>query len=212
MIMWRSREDLSESTDPWLRIRHAGKWTGDLDGMIKRGLVRILVIPSGTYYFLDGARERGILAEFRLEFEDYLNRKLNRQKNRISLITIPVRRDQLIPSLIQGLGDIGSGNLTVTPERERLVDFSNQRFKPVRELVLVAPDQPALNTIPDLSGREIYVRRSSSYFESLRSLNGRFQKEGRPPVVIRLADEFLEDEHLAEMVNASLIRRQGSGN
>jgi membrane-bound lytic murein transglycosylase MltF len=191
--------------DPWLQIQHMGQWTGDLDGMIERGFVRLLVIHSKTFYFFDGARERGVTAEFRSAFEQFLNRKFKDRKKTIKVVAIPVQRDQLIPYLLEGYGDIGTGNWTVTAEREKLVDFTNSTVANVRELIITAPDQPDLDSVEDLSGREVHVRRSSSYFESLLALNERFRKEKRPPVKIRAADECLEDEDLAEMVNASLL-------
>ena len=64
---------------------------------------------------------------------------------------------------------------------------------------------PHLSSIEDLSGKEIYVRRSSSYYESLTRLNESFKNAGKPLVNIKPADEYLEDEDLLEMVNAGLI-------
>ena len=49
------------------------------------------------------------------------------------------------------------------------------------------------------------MRRSSSYYDSLLSLNETFSAAGKTPVKIRLADENLEDEDLLEMLNAELI-------
>ena len=191
--------------DPWLQIEHVDQWTGDLDGMIERGFLRFLVIHSKTFYFFDGAKEWGALAEFRLAFEKFLNKKYSKQKKNIKVIAIPVQRNQMMPYLVEGYGDIGAGNWTVTAEREKLVDFANPTFSDVRELILSSPDQDEINKIEDLSGREIYVRRSSSYFESLSALNERFRKETLSPIRIQPADEKLEDEDLAEMVNAALL-------
>ena len=196
---------VAEIDDPWLRLQRVSKWTGDLDGMIERGVIRLLVIHSKTFYFLDGARERGISAEFAQAFEQYLNRKLRAQRKRVNVVAIPVRRDQVIPFLVEGYGDIGTGNWTVTEAREKLVAFARQRFGGVRELVAVTPAQPDLKTVEDLAGREVHVRRSSSYYESLQALNERFRREGKPEIVVRAADEHLEDEDLLEMVNADLL-------
>ena len=193
------------SDDPWLRMEHVDRWTGDLDGMIERGFVRLLVVHSKTYYFFDGARERGGLAEFRLAFEQFLNKKYRKEKKSIKVIAIPVQRDQMIPYLLEGYGDAGAGNWTMTQERLNFVDFTNPTFTNVRELIVLAPDQGDIKKVEDLSGREIHVRRSSSYFESLVALNERFQKEGFSSIKIHPADENLEDEDLAEMVNASLL-------
>ena len=34
-------------------------WTGDLDGMVKRRLVRMLVVPNRTDYYLDHGDAQG---------------------------------------------------------------------------------------------------------------------------------------------------------
>jgi membrane-bound lytic murein transglycosylase MltF len=62
-----------------------------------------------------------------------------------------------------------------------------------------------LSTPDDLSGREVFVRRSSSYYESLTRLNEGLVSRGKPPVVIKEAPEALEDDDILEMVNAGLV-------
>jgi ABC-type amino acid transport substrate-binding protein len=123
----------------------------------------------------------------------------------VELVVIPTPRDQLIAGLIDGRGDIAAGNLTITDDRRKQVDFSDPLFTGVDEILVTGPDSPAVTTIADLSGKEIHVRKSSSYYESLLQLNARLQKEGRKPVKIVPADELLEDEDLLEMLNAGLI-------
>jgi membrane-bound lytic murein transglycosylase MltF len=54
------------------------KWSGDFDGMAERHLIRALVPPSKTFYFLDGADQRGLTYELLKEFETYLNKQLKR--------------------------------------------------------------------------------------------------------------------------------------
>ena len=39
-------------------------WTGDLDGMVERRLVRILVMPNRTDYYLDHGAPKGLTAEY----------------------------------------------------------------------------------------------------------------------------------------------------
>ena len=52
------------------------KFTGDLDGMVKRRLIRVLVVSDRTYIFFDGIRMQGIMYDVFREFEAGLNRKL----------------------------------------------------------------------------------------------------------------------------------------
>jgi membrane-bound lytic murein transglycosylase MltF len=116
-----------------------------------------------------------------------------------------VPRDQLLSRLSDGLGDLAVGAIPVTPEREQRVDFSEPVFRGVREIVVTGPGSPPLQKLEDLAGRELYVRASSSYAENLRRLNERWHSSGVKPVVIRPADENLEDEDILELVNTGAV-------
>ena len=181
------------------------KWTGDFDGMAKRHLIRALVPYSKTFYFLDGADQRGLTYEHLRDFEKYVNKKLKKKTVTVRLLIIPTKRDRLLPALTEGLGDIAAGNLTITAERKKQVDFAAPHLTGIDEIIVTGPNSAPVKTIQDLAGKEIHVRASSSYYESLRRLNGEFKEKGREPVKIVLADEHLEDEDLLEMMNAGII-------
>jgi ABC-type amino acid transport substrate-binding protein len=100
-------------------------YQGDLDGMVKRRVVRILTVHSPVLYFVDRGRELGIIYEAAKALETQLNQKLNTGNVKVYVILIPVARDELIPRLVAGQGDIAAAMLTVTPERSQLVDFSD---------------------------------------------------------------------------------------
>jgi membrane-bound lytic murein transglycosylase MltF len=191
------------SFDPELGIDE--RWTGDLDGMVERDVIRALVSYSKTFYFLDGATQRGASYEALKTFEDFINKELGRRTIRVSVVIIPVKRDELLPALAQGLGDIAAANLTVTPERLELVDFSNPLVSGVSEVVVTGPSTPPVSSLDELSGAEIHVRRSSSYWESLNDLNADLLGRGLDPIRIVAAEEYLEDEDLLEMVNAGVL-------
>ena len=118
----------------------------------------------------------------------------------------PTPRDKLIPYLLAGRGDIAVGNLTITPERLKQVDFSDPATRKVSEIVVTGPGAEPIATARDLSGKEVYVRQSSSFFESLKELNAEFEKAGKAPATIRFAPENLETEDILEMVNAGLVK------
>src|SRR5262245_18981538 len=183
----------------------AERWTGDLDEMRRRRVIRVLVTYSKTFYFLDGAQQRGLTYEQVKGFEEFLNARLQTEPLRINVVFIPVARDQLLPWLAEGRGDLAAANLTITPERQRLVDFGKPIMEDVREIVVSGPAAPRLSRLEDLAGREVFVRRSSSYYDSLNALNARLKQAGRRPVVIRLADENLEDEDILEMMSAGVV-------
>jgi membrane-bound lytic murein transglycosylase MltF len=179
-------------------------YTGDLDGMIKRRLIRILVPYSKTYYFVDRANQRGMAYDVSRIMEDDLNKKLKSKHIRVYVVLVPVKREDFIPALKEGRGDIALANITITPARAAQVDFTAPTRKGVAEVVVTAPGAAPVATPEDLSGREVYVTKSSSFHDSLEGLNAELKKKGKPPVKIRLAPEHLEVEDILEMVNAGL--------
>jgi membrane-bound lytic murein transglycosylase MltF len=190
-------------TVDWREIQKP--WTGDLDGMLQRRIIRVLTVYSKTFYFTDKGTQRGVTYEgFRL-FEEDLNKKLAKKHLKVHVYFIPVSRDQMLPALAAGKGDVAASNLTITPERQKLVDFASSAYTNVSEVILSGPASPKVSSVDDLAGKEVFVRKSSSYHESLVALNRRLAAEKRPPVNIKLAPEELEDEDLIEMLNAGLI-------
>jgi membrane-bound lytic murein transglycosylase MltF len=173
--------------------------------MLDARVIRVLVVRNKTNYFFDGAQQRGVTYDMLKLFETDLNQKLKRGHLQIHVVFIPVRRDQLIPALLDGRGDIAAANLTITRERQELVDFSIPFYKNVRELIITPGGSESMSSINELSGKEVYVRDSSSYHDSLLKANGTLESRGMRPIKIVLADEKLEDEDLLEMVNARLI-------
>jgi len=179
-------------------------WTGDLDAMIKRRIIRALVPHSKTHYFVEKGQPRGVAYDALKAFEDQLNKK--RGPIKVNVVFLPSSRDKLIPDLLAGLGDVVVAGLTITPERDKLVDFTiPTTSKPVAEIAVTGPQSPQLASLDDLAGKEVFVRKSSSYWEHLERLNERFKKEGKPAVTLRPAPEDLEDEDLLEMLNAGLF-------
>lgn len=98
----------------------------------------------------------------------------------------------------------GWAGLTITPERQQLVDFSAPFFRDINEILVTGPASPRVTTLNDLAGKEIFVRKSSSYWEHLERLNAQFREQGLEPVVLDPAPEELQDEDLMEMLNAGL--------
>jgi len=190
----------SEALAPFLK-----PWTGDLDGMIERRYIRVLTVNSPVLYFVDRGRQRGVVYEMARRFEDYLNKKLEKRHLRVHVVVLPVGRNELIPRLVAGQGDLAMAQLTITPERQAMVDFSIPLLRNVSEILVTGPESKPVRTLDELAGREVYVRASSSYAEHLAELNRQFRKRGFEPVNIVQADELLEAGDILEMVNAGLV-------
>ena len=186
-------------------------WTGDLDGMVKRRTVRILTVYSKTFYFVDRGVQRGASYDIGRLFVEDLNKKLAKDKAlahkhlKVQAVFIPVDRSELLAALTAGKGDIVMSSLGVTESRQKFVDFSLPVIADVSELVVSGPGSTAISSVDDLAGKQVFVRRSSSYYESLVALNQRLATQKKPAVIIKEVPETLEDEDLIEMVNAGLI-------
>src|SRR5688572_4581460 len=119
-------------------------WHGDFDGMLERRIVRVLVPYSRTLYFNDKGAQRGLVADAIKDFEIYLNKKYPIKNRPITVVALPTTREELIPGLLEGRGDIAMGNLTITPERAKRIDFSTPTNKAVLEIVVTGPASPPL--------------------------------------------------------------------
>jgi membrane-bound lytic murein transglycosylase MltF len=182
------------------------KWTGDLDGMIKRRRIRVLTTYSKTHYFIDKGQQLGITHDAFKEFEAAINKKFKTGTLPVHVVFVPVSRDELGPALVDGRGDVAFASIVVTPERQKIVDFAAPSNTGVSEIVVTGPKSPKLATLDDLAGQEVYVRLGSIYHESLLRLNEDFKKRGKAAVVFKPAPQTLEDEDLLEMLNAGLVK------
>ena len=187
-------------------------WTGDLDGMIARRVIRVLTVYSKTFYFMDKGVQRGTTYDIFQLFETDLNKKLAKSKT-------------LKQKAYQGAGGVHSGPSRATCCR---------RWSPAR-VISRRPTSPFPKSAkgwltfprrciatsaswwcPDPPRRRcpawtIWRGRRSSFARppvittSLVALNRRFAAEKKPAVIIKEVPETLEDEDLIEMVNAGLI-------
>lgn len=196
---------LADAQKPALNSFFKVKRLGDLDAMNQAHVIRFLVPFNKAFYSLDRGQQKGLSYEAIKLFEQHLNREKAKGHVKIKAVVIPTSRDRLLPDLVAGYGDIAIGNLTITPERRRTVDFTDPFFTDAREVVITPKEGPKLSSLFDLAGKEIFVRRSSSYHASLVKVNQTLQAVNKPLITITPAAEYLEDEDLLEMVNAGLL-------
>jgi membrane-bound lytic murein transglycosylase MltF len=178
-------------------------WKGDLTEIRKRRLIRVLVPNNRTFFFYDGLQPRGLAYEFMNEFVNKLNAGKS-TNDRIYALFLPSARDRFVPDIVNGYGDVAIAGLTVTASRDKEVDFIPYDLT-MNEIVVAGANAPSLKSVEDLSGHKVYVRRSSSYYESLTALNARLKAAAKPLVQIKLADEHLEDEEILELAHAGVV-------
>jgi ABC-type amino acid transport substrate-binding protein len=153
-------------------------WTGDLDGIVERGYIRMLVTYNATNYFVDQGRQGGLVYDAGQLLEKELNRRFRKGGLGLDVVLLPVARDKLIPALLEGHGDIAASTLTITEGRRKLVDFTEPTTNELNEIVVTGPGAPPITRREDLAGQQVYVRASSSFAESLAELNASFADRG----------------------------------
>src|SRR5688572_5657156 len=201
---------LSETSSPYdvlpagVRLALEKPFTGDLDELVKRRAIRVAVTFNRTHYFIDRGQERGLTYEWMKIFEDDLNKDLKTARLKVHVVMVPMSREQLYPALTSGKVDMVAAMLTVTPEREKLVAFSEPTRTNVSEVVVSGPGAPPITSVDDLAGQAVFVRKGSLYQEDLVRLNEELKARGKAPIVIDEAPAVLEDDDVLEMVNAGL--------
>ena len=198
----------SDSTGPQYALKlPAGfsRRTGDWDELQKSGVLRLLVVYSKTGFFYDKGRPRGMVADAANELEIYLNQKLKTGAKKFKIAVTPVTPVDLAKDLNEGYGDIIATSAIVTPEREKLVDFSLPTATGLKVLVITGKNVPPVSSSEDLSGREIYVNRITAAYDALQDENRKLKQAGKPEIKIKEADPNLTEEDLLEMTNAGVI-------
>lgn len=196
-------QELINQVEP---LKVEGKpFAGDFDQMQKRRIIRFLIPYSKTFFFLDGATPRGLTYERIISFEKSINKKLKNKHIQIHAIIIPTARENLIPYLEQGLGDVATGNLTITKDRLKQADFTTPFLTNVNELLVTHKLAPNYTNFFDLAGKKVYVRKSSSYYTSLQRINRILKDFSKEEIKITEIDDNLEDEDILEMINANIL-------
>ena len=163
-------------------------YRGDLPAIAKRRVLRVLTRNSAATYFL----WRGELMGFEYE----LVREFARRHDLYVKLVVPPSRDDLIPWLREGRGDLVAAALTITGERRgRGVAFSRP-YNYVTETVVCRRDDEKCPAGPaGLAGRTVVVRRSSAYWKTL----ARLQADGVALTLQAAPEEFETEEIIARV-------------
>jgi membrane-bound lytic murein transglycosylase MltF len=178
-------------------------WKGDLDEIVKRRVVRVLVpFRRPEFFYMDG-RPVGVLQEAFQELEKVLNAKFKTTAaNRIIVAPIPTPPEKLRDRMLGGYGDIAAYGISITPENKAVVDFTIPTITGLSIIVVTGPGAPELKTVEDLGGREVWVTPGTRLQKDLEDLNAKLKAQGKKPVIARDADPVLDPGDVMEMVNA----------
>ncbi|MGD2217320.1 MAG: transporter substrate-binding domain-containing protein [Gemmatimonadales bacterium] len=164
--------------------------TGDLGVLAERGELRIIVPRRG---------EADLLPRHGHPFDYELDVAASFAES-VGLEPVYVwvdEHDDLIPALIEGRGDLVAANLTVTAERRRHIAFSLP-VGHVREQIIVRAEDESIEGPADLEGRQVVVRRSSSFWGTLEALRAQY-----PEIELLAAPEDMDTEEILYRVAAA---------
>jgi peptidoglycan lytic transglycosylase F len=160
--------------------------------IVKSGYIRVLTRNNDTSFFI----YRG----HRMGFDYELGKKLAQRLGiRVDMIVTQGWAD-MVPALLRGEGDVIAAEVSVTPERKEQVLFAKP-WGHTREVVVWRAGSPPIRSASDLSGKEVHVRRGSTYYASLMALNQGLKAEGREEVVVRLVPEDEETDSVLQAVS-----------
>ena len=172
----------------------------DLDALVERGVVRVLVAPGRTHFDVSGNVQRGRTVDAAEAFERFVNQRI--APRTISVMLIATSETALLSDLIAGQGDIAA-NVLRTFERDDLVAFAKPMRTAVREVIVTGPGSAPLVSLEDVGGRAVHVRRHSDHHASLLRLNDQLKKIDRPQARIVFAPQ--SDEELMDLVNSGHV-------
>ncbi|ULN63082.1 transporter substrate-binding domain-containing protein [Vibrio gigantis] len=176
-------------------------YVGDFSELREKGVVRVLVSGDMGFYHIENGKPKGILAEQIYYFDQEL--KLSDPLLRVKVI--PVERSELFNALNRGQGDIAVANLTVTKQREQLVDFSIPIRSDIDELLVTNRSTPLINDFTELQGKEVWLKQNSSYVSSVHTVNKQLEKNGLAPIYIHLLSDNLQDLELLDLIKRGQI-------
>ncbi len=185
--------------------RYSKAETDDLPKILQRKTVRILTTYSMTNYFVLKGRSFGYEYSLLKEYERYLNQGKGSRNLEIVMEFFPIPENLLIPSLLEGLGDIVAAGLTIAPQFEQKVEFTDPYFNGSHDVIVYNKSIGNITQISDLAGKQIYVRPIQNFYETLGEINNQLVARNLAPVRIVKANEFLTTKDILELVNAGII-------
>jgi membrane-bound lytic murein transglycosylase F len=132
---------------------------GTIERIREAGYITVITRNNAHCYYTYRDNLMGFEYDLAKAFSEYLGVKLK--------VTTPAWLE-LIDVLNSGEGDFIAASLTITPPREQLVDFSDE-YLAIQQHVIIH-NNSTINSLEELEGETIHVRRGTSYEERLNEL------------------------------------------
>jgi len=133
-----------------------------LEEIKESGKITVITRNNAHCYYTYRDNPMGFEYDLAKAFSDYLG---------VSLNVITSHWEKLFDVLNGGGGDFIAASLTITPSREKLIDFSDE-YLAIQQQAVIHTSNYKTRKIEDLKGKTIHVRRGTSYEERLNELKG----------------------------------------
>ncbi len=169
-IAWAVRKNspqLLSSLNQYLtetRIKEAKNktFTSDLNGIKKRQILRVITRNNPVSYFL----WRGELMGFEYEL---VKKFAEDNKLRLEAVVVPPEED-LIDWLLKGKGDLIASAMTISEERRaKGIEFTRY-YNKVNEQFVTNNQTKPINSLDDLVGRTLVIKKQHSYWKTAKAL------------------------------------------
>ena len=131
-----------------------------LERIKESGKITVITRNNAHCYYTYRDNPMGFEYDLAKAFSDYLG---------VSLNVITSHWEKLFDVLNGGGGDFIAASLTITPSREKLIDFSDE-YLAIQQQAVIHTSNYKTRKIEDLKGKTIHVRRGTSYEERLNEL------------------------------------------
>ncbi|NNG02306.1 MAG: membrane-bound lytic murein transglycosylase MltF [Desulfobacteraceae bacterium] len=156
-----------------------------LEDVLEAGELTVLTRNNSHCYYLYREEPMGFEYELLKAFADHLGVRLN--------IEIVEKWEGLIPGLLKGRGAVVAASMTNTEKRRRKIAFSDPYMK-VHQYIVVHRNNAHIKSTEDLNGREVHVRKGTSYHEQLLKL----KKDGID-IKLALVDDVPTEELIRQV-------------
>jgi membrane-bound lytic murein transglycosylase F len=167
------------------------RYEGDIQEIKRRQVIRVGMLNNSVAYFIYRGQEIG----FQFELAETLARRLDVRLE----VVVPKRPVDLTRLLVENLADVVVVSpLPTDPHADRVI-FS-QPFSFADQVLIQNAGEEPITKLAQLDDRQVHVRRSSQYFETLQQVT-----KSVPGLKIVGADENLGTEDLIDMVGKKEI-------
>lgn len=194
-IGWGVRKtapQLVSEINRYLQLEHSAedrdkRYTGDLDQIKQRRVLRVLLRNNAASYFLYRGELMGFEYDLAREFADYHGLRLE--------VVVPPSHRDITTWLLEGRADMALSFIEPSQKQSRLGVAFSRPYHYAQQHVVVHRSDPT-ESLQDLEYRTIFVRHHSRYWERLAQL-----QEAGARFSLRATDDAVETEQLIQMVS-----------